>query len=469
MIRRHAAVLQLILIVTDALVALAVLFVAANLRFGQAAARISALDSSLPDVRLAVFLFVATWIGLLWMRGLYRGRAHWTMRSELREVLGAAIGLVALTLSALFVFKLPDVSRLLLIVVFPLLVAATFTLRATTRLLLIQLRNHGRNVRYMLVVGANARAKAFANLVESHAELGLIVIGHLKAGAADNGVYLNRPVLGSVEDLESVLHSKIVDEVAICLPYANEDLIEQAALLCQQEGKLVRIPAAPVERVLSLGRLENFDGVGVYSLVSGPDRALGLLVKRGLDIVASAILMVVLAPFMALIAALIRVGSTGPVLFRQERVGLHGRTFTLLKFRTMCVDAEQQLPELRIQNAVHGHAFKLDHDPRATRAGRFLRRTSLDELPQLVNVLRGQMSLVGPRPPLPCEVSTYDIWHRRRLSMKPGMTGLWQVGARREPEFDKWVQQDLEYIDTWSLWLDAKIVLRTVPAMLTGR
>ena len=468
MIRRHAAAFQAILMAADALAALAVVVCAAQLRFGLNSAWASALGTSLPDPRLAVGAFIATWIGLLWMRGLYRSRSRWTMRGELGEVIGAAVVLLALTLSALFLFKLPDVSRLLLLVVFPLLVIAAFTLRVAMRLTLLLFRRHGRNVRYMLVLGANARAKAFANMVESHPELGLIVIGHLKAGAADDGVYLGRPLLGSVDDLERVFHSQIVDEVAICLPFVMEDLIEQAAQLCQQEGKVVRIPVAPVERVLSLGRLESIDGVGVYSLANGPDRALGLVAKRIIDIVGSGILMLVLAPLMALLALLVRLDSSGPILFRQDRVGLQGRTFAMIKFRTMCCDAEQQLADLRVHNAIKGHAFKLERDPRVTRIGRLLRRTSLDELPQLWNVLHGQMSLVGPRPPLPSEVASYDIWHRRRLSMKPGMTGLWQVGSRRESEFDHWVEKDLEYIDSWSLWLDLKIIARTMPAMLSG-
>jgi len=175
------------------------------------------------------------------------------------------------------------------------------------------------------------------------------------------------------------------------------------------------------------------------------------------------------APFFALLAGLVKLDSPGGAFFRQERVGLHGRPFKVVKFRSMCSDAEQRLDDLRGHNVIRGHAFKMERDPRVTRVGRFLRRTSLDELPQLWNVLRGEMSLVGPRPPLPCEVVKYDVWHRRRLSMKPGMTGLWQIGARRHPEFDHWVKKDLEYIDRWSFWLDLKIIARTVPAMLAGQ
>jgi exopolysaccharide biosynthesis polyprenyl glycosylphosphotransferase len=353
-------------------------------------------------------------------------------------------------------------------VLFPSLALTAIGIRIAVRQILVLARDNGRNVRYMLVLGAGPRAKAFADLVEGHAELGLVVIGHLKADPSDTGVVLNRPLLGMIDDLEQVLHSQIVDEVAVCLPFSMEDLVEQVILLCEQEGKVVRMPMAPMERLLTTGRLESIDGVGVYSLANGPDRAIGLALKRVLDVVGAALLMVLLSPVLVILAIAIRLDSKGPVLFRQERVGLHGRSFNVLKFRSMCADAEDQLQDLRQHNEINGHAFKLAVDPRVTRMGRFLRRSSLDELPQLANVLRGQMSLVGPRPPLPSEVANYDTWHRRRLSMKPGMTGLWQVRGRHSPEFDHWVAQDLEYIDSWSLWLDFKIIARTVPAVLGG-
>jgi len=426
------------------------------------------LGSTLPDARAVVLVFAGAWVVTLWMHGLYRARERWTRRGEIAAVLRATLVQLVLTLSALYVFKLPDVSRLLLLVVFPALTIAAIGIRIGIRQILVFLRDHSRNVRFMLVLGANARAKAFADLVERHAELGLVVIGHLKADPSDNGVVLNRPLLGMLDDLEQILHTEIVDEVAICLPFAMEELIEQAVYLCEQEGKVVRMPVAPVERMLTTGRLESIDGLGVYSLANGPDRAIGLLVKRLVDIVGAAFLMVAVSPVMAALAIAIKRDSKGPVFFRQERVGLHGRVFKLVKFRSMCVDAEDQLEDLRHGNEINGHAFKLNNDPRTTGVGRFLRRSSLDELPQLLNVLRGQMSLVGPRPPLPNEVVNYDKWHRRRLSMKPGITGLWQVGARHSPEFDHWVEQDLDYIDRWSLWLDFKIIARTLPAVLTG-
>jgi exopolysaccharide biosynthesis polyprenyl glycosylphosphotransferase len=471
MIRRYAAVLRLTLVAADVVLTLLVMILATRIRFGDAGGWPAVgpdVYNNLPDPSIAIAVFVVMWIGVLAMHGLYRSRVRWTRRSDLAAVLRATLVQLALTLSLLYVFKLPNVSRLLLIVVFPSLAVAAIAIRIAIRQFLILARDHGRNVRYMLVLGANSRAAALADLVECHAELGLVVIGHLKADPSDGGVVLDRPLLGMLDDLEAVLHSRIVDEVAICLPFSMEDLIEEAVYICEQEGKVVRMPVAPVERALTTGRLESIDGVGVYSLANGPDRAVGLFLKRVLDIVAGACLLIAASPVLAALAIAIKADSSGPVLFRQERVGLHGRIFHVVKFRSMCSDAEDKLDDLRAHNEIRGHAFKLRDDPRITGVGRFLRRSSLDELPQLWNVVRGQMSLVGPRPPLPAEVAKYDIWHRRRLSMKPGMTGLWQVGARHSAEFDHWVEQDLEYIDSWSLWLDFKIMARTVPAVLGG-
>ena len=197
-------------------------------------------------------------------------------------------------------------------------------------------------------------------------------------------------------------------------------------------------------------------------------RATQLAVKRALDVVLASLGLAATAPLLLSVACYIRFREGGPVLFRQRRVGRDGRIFTLVKFRTMVPDAEDRLDAIRAANEVRGHAFKLSRDPRVTRSGRVLRRWSIDELPQLWNVLRGEMSLVGPRPPLPSEVTAYEGWHLRRLSMTPGLTGHWQVRARDEADFDRWVAVDLEYIDRWSLRLDLEIMLRTIPVVLRG-
>src|SRR5439155_3028267 len=216
-------------------------------------------------------------------------------------------------------------------------------------------------------------------------------------------------------------------------------------------------------------RVEEFDGIAIASLVYGPDRTLALVAKRLFVLSLASIALVILSPVLAMVAAWVRLRDGSGVLFSQVRVGLHGRPFTIHKFRTMVQDAEERYEEVVQLSDTTGPAFKMTNDPRITRTGATLRRFSLDELPQLWNVVRGDMSLVGPRPAPPREVAGYDLWHRRRLSMKPGITGLWQVRARRDEDFDRRASIDLEYIDRWSLLLDLRIIVETVPALVQGR
>ena len=463
MIRRYATELRLLLAVFDAFAAVAVLGLASVFRFGPSDT-IDPFVAAIPEPIAALALYAVAWPVVLWTQGLYRPRVRLTARGEIVDILRATAIFAAAILSLLFIFKLPDVSRALLLLLFPGLATSAVLTRLALRFLLTRMRERGRNTRFILVLGANARAQSFADLIESHHELGLVVIGHLTAD--DDQPTVRRAILGKVQDIEDVLHSHVVDEVAICLPLTQTAHIDEIARLCEEEGKIVRIPMYMLEHTLSMGRVEEVAGLPIYSLVSGPDRVIALLAKRFLDVAGSCVLLVLLSPLMAAIALAIRFDSAGGVLFRQTRVGLHGRTFEVLKFRTMIDGAERQLAELAERNEIRGHAFKVTDDPRITRVGRWLRRSSLDELPQLWNVFRGEMSLVGPRPPLVSEVAGYDVWHRRRLSMKPGMTGLWQVRARSEQDFDRWVETDLEYIDSWSLWLDFRIIFMTIPAVL---
>jgi exopolysaccharide biosynthesis polyprenyl glycosylphosphotransferase len=406
------------------------------------------------------------WVTVVWFTGLYRLRARWSTRTEVIDVFRAVVGLAVATFVALFWFKLPNVSRQFLLLLFPTQLVLTIASRAVLRWLFAAARARGMNSRFMLVVGTGRAASSFANRVEQRREMGLHVIGHLALPDAKPSTHLRRPILGTVDDIERVLHSHVVDEIAICLPPSHIGLIEPIARLSEEEGRIVRIPTDDTGLTLPGARIEEFDGHRVMSLVYGPDRTVALIVKRAADVLLSAGALLVLSPVFALIALRIRLQDGAPVFFRQTRVGLHGRPFRIVKFRTMIPDAEVRQSELLGDNELVGPVFKITEDPRISQSGRFLRSSGLDELPQLWNVLRGQMSLVGPRPPLPVEVDQYDVWHRRRLSMKPGITGLWQVGARREAEFDRWVRMDLEYIDRWSLWLDLKIIARTIPAML---
>jgi exopolysaccharide biosynthesis polyprenyl glycosylphosphotransferase len=461
--RRHVAALRLGLMLADAIVASGLFGVVSLARFGDEWER--QWRSLGVDPRVGMVVYAAAWTGVVWLLGLYRLRTRWTARSELMDIGRAGVLLGLATFSVLFALKLPNVSRLFLVTLFASQIVVTILSRIAIRAVLGKLRDHGRLTRHMLVVGTGEAAERFARRILNHPELGLKVIGHL-ATEAEPLSAVRRPVLGTLDTIEDVLHARIVDEIAICLPAESVALVEPIARLCEEEGKVVRIPLDDYLLTLPGGRIEEFDDIQVLSLVYGPDRVLSLLAKQLVDSAASAIALVVLSPLFAIVAAGVLIRDGRPIFFRQTRVGLHGRTFRVTKFRTMVRDAEEHLAELEARNEIRGHAFKLTDDPRLSRTGRFLRRTSLDELPQLWNVLLGDMSLVGPRPPLVSEVAGYDLWHRRRLSMKPGITGLWQVQARRERDFDRWVELDLAYIDRWSLVLDLKILARTLPAML---
>jgi exopolysaccharide biosynthesis polyprenyl glycosylphosphotransferase len=463
MVRRHATALRLALVAADFVSAIVLFAVASLGRYG--ADWVETWRQLGMPPALAAVGYAVGWTTLVWLQGLYRPRARLSLRSEAMALARATLILAVVSLAVLFWMKVADASRLLLLLLFVSQAFVSVGSRLLLRTFFAWIRRRGIGQRHVLVAGSNAAAQDFADRMERHAELGLRVIGHLRgADGVDAG--LTRPVLGDLKDIEVVLHGQVVDEVAICLPIESWRYVEALTRLCEDEGKIVRVPVEDGGPRLAGGREEEFDGLTVLSMVYGPDRAISLALKRVGDAVLAALGLILLSPLLLAVAAWIRRLEGGPILFRQERVGLHGRRFELLKFRTMIDGAEELLSELESLNEVRGRAFKLTHDPRLTRTGGFLRRTSLDELPQLWNVLRGEMSLVGPRPPLPAEVDGYDIWHRRRLSMKPGITGLWQINARREPDFDRWVAMDLEYIDRWSLWLDLKILLRTVPAVV---
>ena len=466
MLRRHASGFRTLLMLADAGLAFVLLVVLSLARFGEN--WLGVWRPLLEEPAIIAAGYAATWVAILWLHGLYRPRARWSIRSEALAIARATVVLGLITGTVLFAFRLPDVSRLFLLLLFPSQWLVTLAIRIALRLAFERLRARGYNTRYVLVVGSDARAQAFAQKLESHHELGLSILGFVDDERPEN-LPNGWRYLGPVEAIEDLLHTEVIDEVAMCLPFTDLERMNAVAHLCEEEGKIVRIPVDMLDRAFAAGRFEDLDGTPVYSLVSGPDRMIALVVKRAFDIVVSGLAIIVGSPLLLGIALSIRLRDGSPVLFRQTRIGLHGRKFQMIKFRTMSIDAERQLEALLEQSEVNGQAFKLTDDPRVTHSGRFLRRTSLDELPQLWNVLRGHMSLVGPRPALPREVDSYDLWHRRRLSMKPGITGLWQVSARRTADFDTWAQLDLSYIDRWSLWLDLKILARTLPAAIEGR
>ncbi len=464
MIRRHLMALRVALMVVDAISAVLVFLAVSFIRFSDGPVNPADMWAQAGiDIRLGALLFGVTWVGALWYLGLYALRARWRLLTEAKDIAKVTLLVLAITLSALFVLKLVDVSRLFLVLLFATQPTVTLLGRATIRWWFTNIRRRGYDTRYMMIAGTGTLAQTFADQVESHPGLGMRVIGHLSIPGEVRLV--TRPVLGSVDEIERIFHTRIVDEVAVCLPPTAAHYLEPITGLAAGEGKTVRIPLDPVEELVPNVHQEEFGSFLVRSLVHDGHREVGLIVKRVIDIVGAAAGLLVLSPLLIAAAVLLLIREGSPVLFRQTRIGLHGRPFTIYKFRTMVRGAEERLDEVRHLNERARVTFKATHDPRITPMGRWLRKTSIDELPQLWNVLNGSMSLVGPRPPLPDEVGEYDIWHRRRLSMKPGITGLWQVEARSEADFDKWVERDLVYIDGWSIWLDLKILFRTLPAV----
>ena len=475
MIRRHITALRASLMAADGAFAIGLFVIVSWLRFGPDWA--PTWQSAGIDPAILATAYGSGWVLILWITGLYRLRARWTWRIEAIDLSRATLLVAVSTFCALFVFKLPNVSRLFLVELFVLQGVVAVTSRSALRWAFRVARARGLNVRYMLVVGDGPEARAFATRVERHPELGLQVIGFLassskavtRTGRSHQERQVRTDVLGSIDEIEEILHARIVDEVAICLPRAAWAYAEPITSLCAEEGRIVRIPITGGSPVVNAGRVEDFDGITVLSLVYGPDRAVALASKRLIDLALGFVALVVVSPILIVVALAMLATDGGPVIFRQVRVGLHGRPFTIYKFRTMVRDAEERYEELAELSEIRGAAFKMTNDPRITRVGSFLRKTSIDELPQLINVVRGEMSLVGPRPAPPREVADYSIWHRRRLSMKPGITGLWQVTARSDPDFDRRASLDLDYIDRWSLLLDLRIIARTPFALSAGR
>ena len=461
MVRHRLRLLRLTLLLGDALAAM-VLFVGVSmLRLGDGWTA-AWLRAGQPWWVWAV-AYGALWAAAEWTQELDHLRSRWTFRGEVADILRAAFLLAVSVFSLLFLVHAPEVSRLLLVALFTSQVVFSIVQRRALRVGLASISEQGIGARNLLVLGTGSDARSVARLLERQPALGYRVIGHL--GEPNPKC----EVLGPMEAIEPVLHEGVIDEVVAAFGDDEVTYLEPVVALCHEEGKRLRVVLRPGLGAISGGRVETVGGREILTISNGPDRLFGLMAKRILDVVGSAVALVLLSPVLVLIAAAIRIDTHGPIFFRQTRIGLHGRPFAMYKFRTMVPDAEARLADLAERNEISGPAFKIAVDPRVTRVGRILRRTSLDELPQFWNVLLGQMSLVGPRPPISTEVAGYDMWHRRRLSMKPGITGLWQVSARLDEEFDRWVELDLTYIDRWSLWLDFKIMVRTVPAMWSGR
>jgi exopolysaccharide biosynthesis polyprenyl glycosylphosphotransferase len=413
---------------------------------------------------------IALWGFLLHWVDAYAGfRTARASQAVLPVIKVVAIGTFGLSF-CLFFFKIEAISRIVIALFAALNLAMLCGMRVGILAVLRNIRRRGYNSRNLLVVGTGRRALEFAEMVQSHPEWGIRIQGYLDRKPALLGQQVNgHRVVGLVDDLPRILDRQVIDEVVFIVPRAWLNGIEGAVRLCEEQGVKTSIALDLYDLAVARPLVTELEGMPMLTYSTTPSSEGKLALKRAIDLIGSAFLLLVVSPLFLIIAAAIKLTSKGPVFFRQTRVGLNGRHFILLKFRSMVVDAEQRLREIAHLNEMDGPVFKVRHDPRVTPVGRLLRKTSLDELPQLINVLRGEMSLVGPRPPVPSEVVAYAPWQKRRLSMKPGITCLWQVNGRNTIDFDQWMKLDLEYIDNWSLGLDLKIVGKTVPAVLLGK
>ncbi len=425
-----------------------------------------------PPSASGVAFLLSTLVGFLVVfgsNGLYLSRRLEQDHGEARQLLKAtALGTVWSAALATFL-GLSAVGWVYLLSFGGLAFVGTVLARKLARRALRRVRLRGRNLRHVVIVGSGRRAERLLAKLRSRPDFGYHIKGYVdnRVGSALDGL----PYLCNTSDFGRYLVDNVVDEVFITLPIKSHyEEIRQILAVCEEQGVLVRIPSDLFDLNLAKTTSADLDGTLILTLYTGSDQHLyHMWAKRTIDVVVSALLLILLAPVFLLAALLIKLTSPGPVFFKQKRMGYNKRIFEIYKFRTMVVDAERRQAELEDKNEVPGPVFKMQRDPRVTPVGRWLRRLSIDELPQLINVLKGDMSLVGPRPLPLRDVSRFDQdWVRRRFSVRPGITCSWQVSGRSEIPFDQWMRLDLEYIDNWSLGLDLRILLKTVPAVLRG-
>lgn len=390
---------------------------------------------------------------------------------EVSRISYAAAAGIALMMAFTFFYRPLAFSRLLLVWALLFIILFVSLARLGRRLILTALYKRGVGVDRALVIGAGETGRSVIRTLLARPDLGFQTIGYLDDGSETNNIGLGRiPHLGDWAQLRELLQKeKKLHTVFIALPAELHQQTLEIVRLCQSFG--VRARVAPDLFQMSLNRVEfnNMAGIPMLSVREIQISRSSRLIKRSLDLVIALLLAAPALLLSLIIAIAIKLDSAGPVIYSQKRVGRHGRIFNMYKFRSMVANAHAQKEELLKTNEASGPLFKIKDDPRQTRVGRRLRRLSLDELPQLINVLRGEMSLVGPRPPLPEEVEQYQPWHRQRLEVLGGMTGLWQVSGRSDLTFDEQCLLDIYYIENWSLTLDLRILLQTIPYTLFGQ
>jgi len=461
----------------DLLITLAAFYLAYYIRIHLPHQYFTVLKTGL-DYKFAVLLIIIIWYSVFEKFQIYSSFKEHKFSVVLWRISKAVSIAMFILILFLYVVRITTMSRLLMALFFVLDICLIGAAKFLTYYLMDRFGQRELNIRKVIVVGSRERAKEVINAIQQHGTEKISIQGCLEINESYIGkqVVGNIQVIDTIQNLEKILSAKVVDELIFAMPLKDVENVNNYINLAEMMGISVRIiPDFQIHDLMTkLGigtlKMENFKGILTMSLHTTPVNYGMLIVKGAFDYIFAATAMVFFFPLFCLMFIIIRLVSPGAVLFKQVRCGLNGRKFMLYKFRTMVVDADDKKKELKVINEAEEPVFKVKKDPRIIPViGTILRKTNIDEMPQLINVLKGEMSLVGPRPPIPNEVEKYELWQRRRLSMKPGLTCIWQIKPKRnEISFQEWMDMDLTYIDNWSIFLDFKILLATVRTVLTG-
>jgi len=418
---------------------------------------------------LALAFAIPYWCLALYANGLYQSLRTRTYLEILWAVVKSAVVTFLLLGTFIFLFKLSFMSRLFFLLFMGFGLMLIWLEKSAIFMSSHYVRRQGLNTRRLLIVGTGKRAIDFTKKADQHPEWGFELLGAIDDEPGRGIHQVGRlKVLGTLDDIPRIFHRDAIDEVVFVVPRSRLNALQGAIDDCETEGVVVNVAVDLFDTKLARSSVAELDGLPLLRFRTTQAKEWELLIKRLFDFASAGLGLLILCPLFLIMAILIKATSKGPVFFKQDRLGLAGRRFTLYKFRTMRLGAHDVLSDVADLNAMTTPEFREKKTRWITPIGRFMRKFSIDELPQLINVFVGHMSIVGPRPTVPDEVDKYKDWHRRRFSMKPGITCLWQVNGRNNIAFEDWMKLDLEYLDNWSLWLDAKILMKTVPVVLFG-
>jgi len=469
MLKRAAKVPPLLIFVIDALIINASFVLAYYIRFELLITKLPATIPHLSRFYGILVLVTLLWLALFKLLGLYDKRDITSASDEASSIIGANIVGTFVLLALLFLYRGFWFSRGVLL--YALLICSSLMILSRYMLNYFQkeLYKRGVGVRRTLIVGAGEIGQGLAYKIQAEKETGYLAVGFLDDDPDKRSKkYHNVPVIGGTENIKQKIKEHGIDEIIVATSRLPQQKVLDIIMECESEGVEFKLVPGILEIIASRVSTDEIGGIPLLSIREIRLQGLNALLKRMVDILLSSAVLLVLSPVLLLVIAAIKIDSRGPIFFTQQRMGKDGKVFLLYKFRSMITGAEDLFAKVVEEKGGDLIRFKAKDDPRITRVGKILRKLSIDEVPQLMNVLKGDMSLVGPRPPVPLEVERYSEWHRKRLRVRPGITGLWQVSGRSELPFEDMVRLDIYYIENWSLWMDFRIILRTFPAVLFG-